>query len=113
MTGKVEAVVTIFPKNVSLKGAPGQTLKATVTISPSQNYPFSILEMTQRFEDKIKAKLVQPTSADSNWQIQITSTSEKTDDVYDVITLKTDSKLKPKLVIRVYAVYSEEFRQTS
>jgi hypothetical protein len=39
------------------------------------------------------------------WQVKITSTSQKAEDLYDIITLKTDSKYKPKLTIRVYAIY--------
>lgn len=115
MTGTVDPVVDITPRTVSMSGAPGEMLEATVTITPMDKYRFSILELEQKFNTQIKATLVPPDmvapdmkkSGKENavWQVKITSTSQKAEDLYDIITLKTDSKYKPKLTIRVYAIY--------
>jgi hypothetical protein len=105
VTGTVDPVVEITPRTVSMSGTPGDMLEALVTITPMDKYRFSILELDQKFNTQIKATLVKPVKESSTWQVKITSTSQKADDFYDIITLKTDSKYKPKLTIRVYAFY--------
>lgn len=113
MTGTVDAVVEITSRTVSLRGAPGDVLEAMVTITPMDKYKFSILGLDQKFNTQIKAALIKPDMVtpgkkNSAWQVKITSTSQKADDLYDIITLKTDSKYKPKITIRVYAIYLAE-----
>ncbi|MBA3013031.1 MAG: hypothetical protein FP812_22735 [Desulfobacula sp.] len=105
VTGRVENVVDITPQTVSLSGTPGQVLEAVVSITPAEKYRFSILGLEQKFNTQIKASLVKPAKGEASWQVKITSTSPKADDLYDIITLKTDSKYKPTLTIRVYAIY--------
>ena len=114
----VDAVVEITPRTVSLSGAPGDVLEAMVTITPMDKYKFSILGLDQKFNTQIKATLVRPDMVNqgkknSAWQVKITSTSQKADDFYDIITLKTDSKYKPKITIRVYAIYFAEEKPKS
>jgi hypothetical protein len=114
----VDAVAKITPRTVSLSGTPGDVLEAMVTITPIDKYKFSILGLDQKFNTQIKATLVKPDMVkpdmvkpgkkNSAWQVKITSTSQKADDFYDIITLKTDSKYKPKITIRVYAIYFAE-----
>lgn len=116
-------MVEITPRTVSLSGAPGDVLEAVVTITPMDKYKFSILGLDQKFNTQIKATLVTPDMVTPDmvkpgkenlaWQVKITSTSEKADDLYDIITLKTDSKYKPKLTIRVYAIYLEDEKSKS
>ncbi len=113
VTGKVESVVEITPQTVSLSGVPGEVLETVVTISPRDKYKFSILGLEQKFNTQIKAKLVKPGQGNPEWQVKITTTSEKADDLYDIITLKTDSKYKPTLKIRVYAIYLEDEKTNS
>ena len=113
MTGKVENVVDITPRTVSLSGTPGEVLEAMVTITPRDKYRFSILGLEQKFNTQIKAQLVKPGTENLAWQVKITSTSQKADDLYDIITLKTDSKYKPTLKIRVYAIYLKDEKTNS
>lgn len=113
MTGKVENVVEITPRTVSLSGAPGEVLEAIVTITPKDKYKFTILGLEQKFNTQIKAQLVKPVQGDLAWQVKITTTSQKADDLYDIITLKTDSKYKPTLKIRVYAIYLKKDKTKS
>ena len=108
VTGPVEKVVDISPSIVRMTGEPGKTLEALVTITPAEKYNFSILGMEQKVNSKIKAELIKAEPGKNSWQIKIESTSEKTDNLYDVLTLKTDSKYKPKLTIRVYANFFKQ-----
>ena len=105
VTGQVEKVVEIDPLSVYLEGKPGDTLEAVVNITPSEKYMFSILGLEQKINTKIKARLIEPEGDTKSWQIKIKSTSDTADDLYDVLTLKTDSQYKPRLTIRVYAIF--------
>ncbi len=105
VTGLVEKVVEINPVSVYLDGTPGETLESIVTITPSEKYKFSILGMEQKINTRIKAQLMEPKGDEKFWQIKIKSTSDKADDLYDVLTLKTDSQYRPILTIRVYAIF--------
>ncbi|WDP92670.1 MAG: hypothetical protein HUN04_24285 [Desulfobacter sp.] len=108
ITGKVISIVEVKPAVVSLSGTPGQSLEALVTITPAENHDMKILEMTQKFNTNIKAKLVAPEQGKRQWQVKINTFSDKADDFYDILTLKTDNPLKPRLKVRVYAIYFEK-----
>ncbi|MCK5162721.1 MAG: hypothetical protein KAJ25_11970 [Desulfobacula sp.] len=108
VTGPVEEVVQINPVSVFLDGNPGEILEAVVNITPSEKYKFSILGMEQKINARIKAELVEPKGDEKSWLIKIQSTSDKADDLYDVLTLKTDSRYRPTLTIRVYAIFFEK-----
>jgi len=108
ITGKVNAIVEIKPSVVSLSGVPGESLESMVTIIPAKNYPLNITEMVQKFNTNIKAELLAPEQGKREWRIRIKSFSNKADDFYDIITLKTDNPLKPRLKVRVYAIYFDK-----
>jgi len=103
VTGPVERVVEINPLSPNLNGNPGDTLESIVTITPSEKYKFSILGMEQKFNKKIKAELIEPKPGEKFWQVKIKTTSDKADNFYEVLVLKTDSQYRPTLTVRVYA----------
>ncbi len=105
VTGPVEKVVEINPVSVYLDGNPGDTLESVVTITPSEKYKFSIIKIKQKINTNIKAQLIEPKADEKFWQVKIKSTSDKADNFFDVLTLKTDSRYRPTLTIRVYAVF--------
>ncbi|WDP89071.1 MAG: DUF1573 domain-containing protein [Desulfobacter sp.] len=108
VTGKVTQSVTIKPAVVSLSGNPGQSLEALVTISPAKDFNIKILEMTQKIHTRIKAELAAPEQGNRDWHVKIRTYSDKADDFYDILTLKTDNPLKPELKVRVYAIYLDK-----
>ncbi len=113
ITGKVDRIVEIKPSVVSLSGVPGESMESMVTIIPAENHDFNIIEMVQKFNTNIKAQLLAPEQGKREWRIRINSFSDKADDFYDIITLKTDSPLKPKLTVRVYAIYLDKTAKDS
>jgi hypothetical protein len=108
VTGLVEKIMDIQPESVYLKGHPGDTLETVVTITPFEKYPFSILGMETRGNARIETSIIESKDDKKSWQVKIKSTSDKVENLYDVLTLKTDSQYKPKLTIRVYAIFSEK-----
>jgi len=113
VTCKVSSLVTVKPSTVMLSGTPGETLEAIVTINPAPDFNMKILGMTQKFNAQIKAKLVEPEPGSRDWQIKITTYSDKADDLYDILTLKTDNPAKPVLKVRVYAIYMDKSKNST
>ncbi len=105
VTGKVDQVVTINPKSVYLQGNPGDTLETMVEITPSQKYQFSILGLEQKNNTNIKASLIAPEGDKKSWRIRVKAESDKAGQSSDLLILKTDSKYRPSLAIRVYAKF--------
>jgi hypothetical protein len=108
VTGKVDQVVTISPKRVYLQGNQGDTLETMVEITPSQKYQFSILGLKQKNNTNIKASLIAPEGDKKSWRIRVKAESDKAGQLSDLLTLKTDSKYRPSLAIRVYAKFIEK-----
>lgn len=113
ISGKVSKLVDIQPDKVNLSGEPGQSLEAVVTITPVEGQDFKILELKQKYDTQIKAELIHPEKGQRQWLVKIKSFSDKEDDLYEIITLKTDSPYKPKLKIRVYAIYLDKKNDNS
>jgi hypothetical protein len=113
VTGKVDQVVTINPKRVYLQGNQGDTLETMVEITPSQKYQFSILGLELKKNTDIKASLIAPKGDEKSWKIRVKAGSDKAGQIYDLLTLKTDSKYKPSIAIRVYAEFAEKKKSGS
>ncbi len=113
ITGNVDRLAKVSPGTVSLSGVPGERLEAVVTVTPAEKYTFNILGLEQKFGNRIQAELVPPKPGHREWQVKVTALSDKVDDLYDIITLKTDSPFKPRLKIRVYAIYFDNTGKTS
>ncbi|CCK81519.1 uncharacterized protein TOL2_C33620 [Desulfobacula toluolica Tol2] len=135
VTGPVEKVVDINPRSVYMNGNSGDTLETVVNITPSEKYHFSILGMEQKIRNGIQARLIEPKSSSilssiwhsfliktrliepkedkKLWQIKIKSTSDTAANLYEILTLKTDSQYKPMLTIRINAVFHEKQKPSS
>lgn len=111
--GLVKKVVDIKPAYVRLNGYQGETLETFVKLIPSEKFEFSVLGMELRKNRKIKASLIKPEKGEKTWKIKITAASDKPDDLYDVLTVQTNNKYKPRLKIRVYAIFLEKKEQNS
>lgn len=111
--GLVKKVVDIKPAYVSLNGYQGETLETIVKLTPSEKFEFSVLGMELRKNRKIKASLIKPEKGEKTWKIKITAASDKPDDLYDLLTVQTNNKYKPRLKIRVYAIFLEKKEQNS
>ncbi len=107
ISGKVKERVKISPRTVNLSGAPGQTLSDVVTIEPMQGDKLNILDMKLQLNKQIKAELIKPGQGQKNWQVRVSCFSDRSTNTYDLITLTTDDPNKPRLKIRVYAVFEE------
>ncbi len=108
ISGKVKERVKISPSTVNLSGAPGQTLSDVVTIEPVQGDKLNILDMKLQLNRQIKAELIKPGQGQKQWQVRVSCFSDRSTNTYDLITLTTDDPNKPRLKIRVYAIFEED-----
>lgn len=105
--GRVEKVADIKPVSVFMDGKPGEKLEAVVTITPSDKFTFTISEVTKQYNTGIDATLVPPEKGEKAWKLVVKSTSDKADDLYEVLTLETDSEYLPSIAIRAYAIFDD------
>lgn len=103
VTGQVENFVTIRPRHVSLRGYTGDSIKGTVTIIPEKKYPFKILEARAQNGKNINIELGDvKNSRGTAYELKVENLRQETGRYYDTIVLKTDSKIRPELKVKVY-----------
>jgi hypothetical protein len=101
--GEVERFVTMRPSQVRLHGVAGQEIKSKVTIIPAPKYPFKILKVRARDGKDISYQLSEEKGVNGR-QYALTVENKRLQEgrYFDVITLETDSQIRPELQIRVY-----------
>ena len=103
ISGAVEAFADISPKRVSLTGPADKPIVRNVRIVPTEKYPFKILEAKAKIGTYIQYSLNLAGQSDhSEYVLTIENMRKESGRYYDAIYLKTDSKLKPEIVIGVY-----------
>ena len=107
-TGLVERIAEIDPQAVYLTGKAGDTLESVVSITPSEKYAFNIIGFEKRNSTGIEAALIRPEKENKTWQIRIKCRSDKAQDLYDELILKTDSNYVPNFRIRVSAMFLDQ-----
>jgi len=101
--GNVEKFVRIQPRQIRLRGYTGEPLKRKVTIIPLEKYPFKILKVRAKNGKEIRFQL-QEEKSEKGLQYALTIENQRLEKgrYFDIITLETDSKIKPTLSVRVY-----------
>ena len=103
ISGPVEKFATIRPQHVSLRGFAGDPIKGQVSIIPEKKYPFKIIEARSKDGKNIHFQLDEvKNSKGQAYKLKVENLREKTGRYYDTIILKTDSKIRPELNVRVY-----------
>jgi len=103
ISGPVEKFVTIRPQHISLRGFAGDPIKGQVSIIPEKKYPFKILAARAQDGKNINFKLDEIKRSNGRaYELEVENLREKKGRYYDTIILKTDSKLRPELNVRIY-----------
>ncbi len=99
----VEKFATIRPRQVQLRGFTGQEIKRKVTIIPTPKYPFKIVKVRARHGKDISYQLSEEKSENGQkYALMVENKRTQQGNYFDIITLETDSKIRPQLQIRVY-----------
>ncbi len=103
ITGNVEKFMTITPNRLVLRGNVGEPVSGSVTITPMPQYPFKVLEAKPKNGADIQTKIEEKKEGDVTAYV-LTAENIKKDPgrYYDVVVLKTDSKIKPEIQISIY-----------
>ena len=103
ITGVVEKFVTVNPPHINLRGIAGDTVKAKVTLIPEKKYPFKILNVHARDGKYINFQLEEIKQSDNiAYELRVENLRQDSGRYYDDIILETDSKIQPRLNIKVY-----------
>jgi hypothetical protein len=99
----VEKFVTIRPSQVRLRGFTGDEIKRKVTIIATPKYPFKIVKVRARDGKDISYQLSEEKSeTGKKYALMVENKRTQQGNYFDIITLETDSKIRPELHIRVY-----------
>ena len=113
IAGNVEKFASITPNKLILRGNAGDPIIGTVTISPDPKYPFRVLETKAKNGTDIKAKIDEKQDNDvTTYIITVENLKKEPGRYYDIITLKTDSPIKPELQLSVYGQILETVKKT-
>ncbi len=103
ISGSVDRFVTIKPNRVKLRGVAGDEIKRKVTITPQKKYPFKIVNVSAKNGEDIHFELLEEKGKQGPvYALLIENKRLEQGRYFDVITVETDSKIQPKLSIRVY-----------
>ena len=103
ISGSVDKFVTIRPQRVRLQGVAGEEIKRKVTIIPQKKYPFKIVKVSAQNGKEIRFELSEEKGERGLiYALLIKNLRAQAGRYFDTITLETDSKIQPKLNIRVY-----------
>ncbi len=101
--GFIEEFMTMDPKVVRLKGAPGEKVAASIKLIPKEKYPFKILKTRAKSGDYINYALADVDRDNkTEYILNVENTKAEAGNYTDYIYLETDSKVKPQIRIRVY-----------
>lgn len=98
--GQVDAFADISTKLIRFSGPAGKTMETDVTIRPADKYPFKITEAYARSGKNVALDLKELPKG-KGYRLVVTNTKSDPGTYFDYIYLKTDSKIKPTLIIRV------------
>ncbi len=103
VSGRVKGYVDVSPNRVRFMGRPDDALSKVIQITPLEDFPFTIIKIKARegkhLEYQLKPKGKNP--AKDGYQLIVTNTMKEAGSYSDLITIETDSKKKPRLIIPV------------
>lgn len=92
-----------MPRVVKIIGSVGEKIVKTVTIIPEKKYPLKITDVTAKKGKDIKFNLTQIKEPDKKgYLLTVENLKKDHGRFYDTISLKTNSELKPEIIIRIY-----------
>ena len=102
VSGYVEKFVTISPRRLRLVSSVGQRIERAVMIIPEKKYPFKILDAKARRGKDIHFKLEETNKAEGiSYILKVENLKKEKGYYFDMIELKTDSKIQPRIFVRV------------
>ena len=102
MTGRVEKFADITPRFLRMVAMAGQPISSSVTITPEKKYAFKIIKAFAQKGTHINVTLSPRPEGTPGYIVSVENLKKTIGRYYDTVVLKTDSKLKPVIKIKVY-----------
>jgi hypothetical protein len=113
ISGDVEKFANITPNKLILRGNAGEPISGSVTVLPDPKYPFKILETKAKNGTDIQARIeIKQENNTTSFIVTVENLKKDPGRYYDVVTLKTDSLVKPELQLGVYGQILENTKKT-
>jgi len=108
ITGQVEKFVTIKPRKAHLYGKIGKPTKAFVSIIQEKKYPFQIMSPTEHQEKNFRYTISKlDTVQNQGYLVTFENLRQEKGRYYKILKLKTDSPIRPEIIISVWGYISE------
>lgn len=117
--GDVEPFAKIEPESVGmygvrLNGSVGESIKQSVRIIPRKHYPFNVVSSKAKYGENIKFKIEKKRRWKGTEYLLIVENTKNGNGGYsDIVTLKTDSTIKPEIKIYIYGTINKRPPQGS
>lgn len=112
----MEKFADILPKGqIRLIGDPDSDIKRSVTISPTEKYPFEITGVKAQKGKDIKFELTEKKSAaadEKGYVLTVENLKKNEGRYFDTLILKTTSTIRPEISIRVFGDIRKKKEQT-
>jgi len=101
--GNINNFVRIIPNRVTLRGFTGDSIVRTVKIIPEEKYPFKMVGDRTVHKKYIRYELEEANRSDkTEYVLTVANLKKEKGRYFETIRLKTDSKIRPDIRIRVY-----------
>ena len=101
--GKVHAYIPLTPNRVQLRGRVGEQVQKTVHIERLKAHPFRVKAIKARDGKHLRFELKEGDAGKDGYRLVVTNTMQQAGSYHDIITIETDSEVKPTLRIPVTA----------
>jgi hypothetical protein len=103
ISGNVEVFAILSPQIVRLTGSPDQELKASVTVTPSEKYDFTLTgHSVQSDTANVNVTIAPLETGEKGWVVSVTNVKKELGRYYDIIRLQTDSEIQPEIQVRIF-----------
>jgi hypothetical protein len=99
--GEIRAYIVLTPSRVRLRGRVGEQVQKTVHIERLKAHPFHVKAIKARDGKHLRFELKEGNPGKDGYRLVVTNTMQKAGSYHDVITIETDSKVKPQLRIPI------------
>ena len=109
VTGMVEKFATITPTRLIMRGLVNASVKGRVKIIPEKKYPFKILGIKAKNGKAIQFDLTDyREGAQEGFLLTVTNLRKEKGRYFDILTMETDSEIKPEITIGVHLIIEAE-----
>lgn len=105
---KVIKPYTLSKNNIKLQGRLKKTIKKTLSLSPTKENPFTVLEVTAKRGGNIRYDLEEVVKKNQvRYKLTVENIATAPGNYYDTLYLKTDSSLQPVISVVVVGKIAE------